>query len=196
VTRRVAQLALLGATPLVIMPPRAQMISRDMASSSGESELIELDEDHAKAIAFNMIFVVWRHRTLVTAYQAEMKLVEELGKRCPEGVGILNVIELEAQPPGADARAAFVQLLNMPQLRHFSVTHEGAGFKAASIRAVVAGTHAFARPKCSHSVHRYLSEAARWHAKEQKALKHEEPAERIERVAFALRGLHRHQYPG
>lgn len=193
-TRHVPQLALLAALPPVIMR-RAQMVS-STADSSQESELIELDEDHAKAIAFNMLFVVWRHRTLASAYYAGMKLVEKLGQRYPEGVGILNVIELEAQPPPADARAAFVELLHLPQLRHFSVTHEGSGFKAASIRAVVAGTHAFARPKCSHSVHRYLSEAARWHVKEQRALQHDEPAERIERVAHALRALHRNQYPG
>lgn len=174
----------------------AEMIDRGIVDpSQGGSELVEVDADHAKAIAFNMLFVVWRRRTLAEAYKAGMRIATELGQRYPEGVGILNIIELEALPPDAAARQAFVDLLHLPQLRHFSVTHEGTGFKAASIRAVVAGTHAFARPKCAHSVHRNLAEAVRWHVKEQRALNHDETPEQIARVARALRALHRHQYP-
>lgn len=171
------------------------MIDRGIADPSQGSELVEVDADHAKAIAFNMLFVVWRHRTLASAYHAGMRIAAELAKRYPEGIGILNIIELEALPPDAAARQAFVELLHLPQLRHFSVTHEGTGFKAASIRAVVASSHALARPKCAHSVHSNLADAVRWHVKKQQALQHDEPAERIERVARALRALHRHQYP-
>jgi hypothetical protein len=171
------------------------MTSVAFADPSQESQLIELDADHAKAIAFNMLFMVWRRRTASEAYAAGMVLIEELGYRYPEGVGVCNVVEVDAIPPDAEARKKFVELLHLPSLRHFSVTHEGVGFKAASVRAIVAGTHAFARPTTQHSVHSRLTDAGRWHARMQLALGHHEPAERIVQVANALRALHRHQFP-
>ena len=173
----------------------AHVIPSSGSDPASESKLIDLDEDHAKAVAFNMLFMVWRRRTLPAAYQGGIALLNDLAKRFPEGVGVLNVVEVDAIPPDAQAREVFAQLLHLPQLRHFSVTHEGSGFKAASVRAIVAGTVAFVRPRCAYGVHRSVSDAARWHAREQGALNHREPPDRIVQIAQALRGLHRNQYP-
>src|SRR5580704_9610333 len=51
-----------------------------------EFELLEIDEDHAKARAFNMLFMVWRRRTLADAYGRSVALARELVAKFPEGM--------------------------------------------------------------------------------------------------------------
>src|SRR3990170_4688527 len=74
------------------------------------------------------------------------------GSRSRQGRGLQHaVLELavpharnrrpDALPPTAGARKLIAELQSLPSVKHYSVTHEGAGFKAASIRAVVAGIH-------------------------------------------------------
>lgn len=159
-------------------------------------DLVDLDEDHAKGLAFNMLFMIWRRRTLATAYTRGMQIVRELGAKYPEGVGVLQVVEVDAIPPDSAARSAFVEFFHLKEINHYSVTHEGSGFKAASVRAIAAAAHAMARPRCAHSVHSTLLSAAEWHAKRQIELGHTEDATRIESIAQALRRLHWEKYPG
>src|SRR5262245_770075 len=121
-------------------------------------KLIEMDADHAKATAFNMLFATWRFHTLPGAYRRGIRLVEEMASAFPEGIGVCQIVEVEAIPPGSETRRAFVEFLRLPAVKHFSVTHEGSGFKAASVRAIVAGVHALGRPTCEHSVHRTIAE--------------------------------------
>ena len=157
--------------------------------------LIEIDEDHAKAVAFNMVFMVWRHRTQNLAYRRGMQLVRELATHFPEGVGVCQVVEVDAVAPDSDTRRAFVEFLRLEPLGHFSVIHDGAGFKAASVRAVIAGVHALARPKCRHAVHSNAPAAAAWHAAAQLELNRHESAHVIEGIVRGLRESHRQRYP-
>jgi hypothetical protein len=159
-------------------------------------DLIDLDEDHAKGLAFNMLFMIWRRRTLATAYTRGMQLVRELGQKYPEGVGVLQVVEVDAIPPDSSARAAFVDFFHLKEIKHSSLTHEGSGFKAASVRAIAAAAFAVARAKSAYSVHSTLLSAAEWHEKRQIELGHREDATRIESIAQALRRLHWEKYPG
>src|ERR1044071_1996620 len=69
-------------------------------------DLLDLDEDHAKGLAFNMLFMIWRRRTLATAYTRGMQIVRELGTKYPEGVGVLQVVAVDAIPPDSAARSA------------------------------------------------------------------------------------------
>jgi hypothetical protein len=158
-------------------------------------EVLDLDEDHAKGIAFNMLFMVWRRRTLATAYTRGMQIVRELGAAYPEGIGVLQTVEVDAIPPDAQARGAFVEFFHLKEIKHYSVTHEGSGFKAASVRAIAAAAHAMARPKCAHSVHSTVASAAQWHERQQVLLARREPAAQIELIAQTLRQMHWDKYP-
>ena len=158
-------------------------------------DVVEVDEDHIKATAFNMLFMDWRRRTLPAAYRRGIDRVHELAKVYREGVGVCQVVEVDAVPPDSETRSMFVEFLRLQHVKHFSVTHEGVGFKAASVRAIVSGVHALARPKCEHSVFPKLSEAARWHEENQRRIGHSEPAARIERVMQGIRKMHRERYP-
>jgi hypothetical protein len=163
--------------------------------SQKDFELVDLDDDHVKGLAFNMLFMVWRRRTLATAYTRGMQLIRELGAKHPEGVGVLQVVEVEAVPPDASARSAFVEFLDLRAIKHASLTYEGDGFKAASVRAIVGGALAVARARSVYSVHSTVSRAAEWHEAQQAQIGHMESAKRIESVAQALRRMHWEKFP-
>jgi hypothetical protein len=158
-------------------------------------DVVEIDEDHVKGTAFNLVFMVWRRRTLVAAYRAGIELVGRLSLKHPSGVGVMNVVETEAVPPDSDARKAFSEFWQQPALKHFSVTHEGTGFKAASVRAIVSGIHALARPNFETSVHSTVADAARWAAAQNRRLGRTDEWTAIEKVVQALRRLHVEKYP-
>jgi hypothetical protein len=158
-------------------------------------ELVEIDEDHAKATAFNMLFMIWRCRTTSEAYERATPLARALFAKFPAGIGVLQVVEVDAVPPDSEARRKFVDFLRLKGLKHYSVTHEGTGFKAASVRAIVAGGHALSRAVCEHSVHAKLSAAAAWHEQQQHELGRHDSAAEIEFIAQAVRELHRERYP-
>jgi hypothetical protein len=166
-----------------------------LQARAGAFELVEIDNDHAKAIAFNMVFMAWRYHTHVGAYRRGIDLAEQLGLRYPNGVGVFQVVEAEALPPTAMTRKAFVEFLRLKPVKHFSVTHEGTGFKAASVRAIVASVHALGRPDCEHSVHKSVDLAAEWHARQQTRIERNESAQQISRAMSKLRALHRERYP-
>lgn len=164
-------------------------------AETGIDSIVELDADHVKATSFNMLFMIWRRRTLAGAYRRAAELVRELADSHPEGIGILQVVELEASPPDAETRNLFRDLLGLDGISHFSVTHEGAGFKAAAVRAIVLGAQSLARPQFPHSVHGSLGAAAAWHAAMQRSLGRHEPAATIHRIAQDLRNFHLDRFP-
>jgi hypothetical protein len=157
--------------------------------------LIEVDEDHAKAIAFNMLFVVWRRKTLGVAYRRGMTIVRDLAAQFPEGVGVCQLVEVDATPPDSDTRRAFVEFMKLETVKHFGVIHDGTGFKAASVRAVMSSVHMLARPKFKLAVHNSVAAGAGWHAVAQAELGRRETPEMIQRIISGLRQLHRDRYP-
>ncbi len=158
-------------------------------------EVVAMDEDHIKGTAFNLLFMVWRRRTLAEPYRGGIQLVNELALKHPEGVGVIQVVETEASPPDSEARKAFTDFLKLTAIRHFSVTHEGSGFKAASVRAITSGVHALARPSFDHAVHSTVAEAARWAAVHNKSIGRNDDWQAIERVMQTLRKIHLDKYP-
>ncbi|MGA7119724.1 MAG: hypothetical protein WBY94_06480 [Polyangiaceae bacterium] len=180
----------------IIVVPNVQRHPGTRGPSIGELfRLAELDEDHVKAIAFNMLFVVWRKRTLAAVYRRSMAIASELSAQFPEGVGVCQIVEVDTTPPDSDARRAFVEFMKVDTVRHFSVIHDGTGFKAASVRAIMSSVHMLGRPKFKMAVHSSVPAAAAWHAVEQVAIGRRETPELIERVVRGLRQLHRDRYP-
>lgn len=158
-------------------------------------EVIAIDEDHIKGAAFNLAFLVWRRRTLAAAYRAGIELVSSLALKNPSGVGVMQVVETDAVPPDAEARKAFNDFMKQTSIKHYSVTHEGTGFKAASVRAIVSGVQAMARPNFEHSVHSTVADASRWAAAQNRRIGRNDEWSAIERLMQTLRRIHLEKYP-
>lgn len=165
------------------------------SSGSDSLELIAVDRDHAKGVSSNMLFMIWRFHTHANAVRPCFEIVADLAARFREGVGVCHVVDAEALPPTAAARKLISEVWRLPTVKHYSVTHEGGGFKAASVRAVVAGIHALARPRCAHSVHRSFADAAVWHAARQSEIGRTDTALQILSTFETLRARHREAYP-
>jgi hypothetical protein len=158
-------------------------------------EVLAMDRDHAKGVAFNMLLMTWRFHTHATVVRPCFEILDRLAELHPEGVGVCHIVAADALPPTAGARKLIAELQSLPVVKHYSVTHEGAGFKAASIRAVVAGIHTLSRASCEHSVHSSFARAAEWHARRQAALGRSETAAQINAAFETLRARHQQQYP-
>jgi hypothetical protein len=160
-----------------------------------ELEVVASDFDHIKGAAFNIAFMVWRRQTLVGPYREGIALANRLALKYPRGVGVMHVVETEATPPDGETRRAFTEFFKQPAIKHFSVTHEGTGFKAASVRAIISGVHALARPGFQLAVHSSVADAARWAAEQNQQLGRREDWQSIERVLQTLRRMHLEKFP-
>jgi hypothetical protein len=161
-----------------------------------EFEIVDLDADHVKATAFNMLFAVWRFHTRYEPYRRCLHWSAELAKHHPEGIGVMHLVEATATLPDAATRRLFNDGARHDAIRHYSVVHTARGFKAASIRAIVAGSFAIARPRAAHSVHASLGEAATWHAEQQRRIGRSESAEQLASIVESLRQLHAERHSG
>lgn len=139
--------------------------------SPGSSDLrvFEVDANHGKAHAKNMLFIVWQKETTAAAYARAAEVILSMAQRFPNGIGVLQTVETGALPPDQAARKKFVKVIEACESRvgHYSVVHEGAGFKAASVRAIMLGVYGYARPTFPHKIFGSLREAARWHVQRQ-----------------------------
>lgn len=160
-----------------------------------ELEVVAVDADHIKGTAFNIAFMVWRRRTLVGPYRDGINLVNSLALKHPTGVGVMHVVETEASPPDGDTRKVFTDFLKQPVIKHFSVTHEGTGFKAASVRAIVSGVHALSRAGFALAVHSTVADASRWAANLNRQIGRHDDWQAIERVMQTLRQIHLEKFP-
>jgi len=162
---------------------------------ASELQILESDPDHVKGVFENLVLLVWRRHTLLGPYRLAIELVRRVATAHPKGFGVMQVVEVSAVPPDGDVRKAFGEMMRVPGIAHLSVTHEGSGFLAASLRAIVSGVHALARPAFAHSVQSSVADAARWAAAQNRAIGAPDAAAAIERAMQALRKLHVDKYP-
>jgi len=160
-----------------------------------ELEVVAIDEDHIKGTAFNIAFMVWRRRTRIEPFREGIQLVSQLTLRHPTGVGVMQVVETDALPPDSETRSALAEFLKRTSIQHFSVTYEGADFKGASVRGIVFGAQALARPSFAYSVHSTVADASRWAASQNRLIGRSDEWQAIERVMQTLRHIHLEKYP-
>jgi hypothetical protein len=107
---------------------------------------------------------VWKGPTTVQLLRRGEQFMEQhLGRR-GEPLLLFTVIEDKAPLPSLEARvelAAYLKRCN-GKLERSVLVFEGEGFRAASVRAVVAGVSLFSRPAYPHRVFGNVSEAARF----------------------------------
>jgi hypothetical protein len=135
--------------------------------SRGEGlRIIGVDEDHGKATSGNMLLVVWKKLTTAQACIGVTRDLSELARRYPQGVGVLQVLEINATPPDAEAREKVLEFLHFcgGRVTHHSLVYGGSGFRAAAVRAIIAGFYLAARPRFAHKVFASLPQAVEWHA--------------------------------
>ncbi len=105
----------------------------------------------------------WRRETRATAVQLLAKLVAQLGKAHPSGIGLMQLVSASARPP--EARAELSQLLETSAqwVRCSSLVVVGEGFRMAAARALAATLIQLARPPFPHKVFASVEQAATWH---------------------------------
>lgn len=157
--------------------------------------LVEVDADHGKAVYGNTVILLWRYHTREEAYRAAIRLIREVTHAHPAGVGVMQVVETQAIPPTDETRQAFKEAYALKGVHHFSVTYEGTGFKAASVRAIVWGAHMMARPNFAHAVHHSVGEAARWIEAQNKQIGYSDDWRQLDRIVDQLRCVQRERYP-
>jgi hypothetical protein len=107
---------------------------------------------------------LWRGKTTVAAMRRAGQIIATYGAERQSRVLLLTVIEEEAPLPTLEARmemVAFLKLANAVVERH-AIVFEGEGFRAASVRAVVAGVALFSRPDYPCRVFGSIGAAARF----------------------------------
>ncbi|HKU38510.1 MAG TPA: hypothetical protein VJR89_10195 [Polyangiales bacterium] len=116
--------------------------------------------------------VMWRDvfalvdqgQTKAEDYPILEALVRDQAERHPGGLACLVIIPPTASPPPDDVRRAISDVLSRlaPKLRCLSWLVEGSGFRAAAVRATLAGLRMWSRPPYPTLVASDLGEALRW----------------------------------
>jgi hypothetical protein len=167
-----------------------------VASSAEDGYLVrESDRDHAVATASNMVFAMWRRKTTPDACRHVIDVAGERARAYPEGIGLTQIIDVEAEPPSAEARRIIVEMMKLPGMNYFAAVHDEGGFKAAALRAVTLGVYALARPTCKVMVHPTFAATAKWQEARQREMGRRESAAHIEGILHGVREFHRNRYP-
>lgn len=153
-------------------------------------EIIDRDDHHVIAAWQNMVFAYWHKETKRAPFLRVCAKLGELGALHKEGVGVCQIVGLLATPPDSATRVEITHLIKDGvdgQLKHYSIVHEGTGFKAASVRAIISASQMMARSKTKVAVFGTIAEAARWHEARQLAIGRTDAARRIEQIMLSLR---------
>lgn len=108
--------------------------------------------------------LVDRGRADVSDYPILERMVREQAEQHPRGLGCLVIIPASANPPPDDVRRAINDVLTnlAPLLRCLCWLVEGRGFRAAAVRAALAGLRIVHRPPYPTTVENDLSAALHW----------------------------------
>ncbi|MEO8178971.1 MAG: hypothetical protein ABI895_09080 [Deltaproteobacteria bacterium] len=100
----------------------------------------------------------------MTALRRGAEIFEEHAAVCENRMLLLTVIEEQAPLPPLEVRMELVSSLKAGngRIERSALVFEGEGFRAASVRAVVAGVSLFSRPEYPHRVFASVGSAARF----------------------------------
>jgi hypothetical protein len=142
----------------------AKIDRASMSIDPTQVQLLAIERDYCFASWNHVFILIWRHDTTLEGLKALDKAMREHETRCPEGSGLLTIIEQGAPMPSSEVRTAMARFLT--ELARFikisAVAFEGAGFRAAAVRGVVTGLTMLARQPYPHKVFATMPEAAQW----------------------------------
>jgi hypothetical protein len=128
---------------------------------------VEIDADHGVGTYRRLVVVVWRHETRAAAVARVGRALKELSAQTRGPVGLLQVVEPTASPPGAEAKQALAHMLKTSAgtVACSALAYLGGGVKMAAARAFITGVAMLSRPAFPHVVFPTVEEAAEWHVK-------------------------------
>jgi hypothetical protein len=111
-----------------------------------------------------LVLAVWRGNTTVAAVRRGDQVLAQYAAECGERVFLLTVVEENSPLPPLEARMELAACLRRAStvVARSALVFEGEGFRAASVRAVVAGISLFSRPEYPHRVFASVGSAARF----------------------------------
>jgi hypothetical protein len=117
-------------------------------------EEIHIDRDHVVGTWRNMLICVWRHQTEERAILNLRPVIDALKAANPTGIGMLTVVEPDADMPSAGARRELPLLLKQVAkgVACSALVFEGVGFRAAAIRALTTTFNMLAAQPFPHKV--------------------------------------------
>jgi hypothetical protein len=93
--------------------------------------------------------------------------LNEFGRSRKNGIALLTIVEVDAPVPESDVRDSVARFLRDSGwcIRTSAVVHEGAGFRASLVRAVVTGLTLAAHQPFPHKVFAAVPLASAWLAR-------------------------------
>lgn len=120
--------------------------------------------DHIFAFWERVMVAVFDGTTSQTAVRRCEELFDKHFQRLRTPMFLLTIVDVPAPLPALEVRMELVASLHRAngKLARSAVVYEGEGFRAASVRAVVAGIAMFSRPTYPHRVFAQVSAAAQF----------------------------------
>jgi len=120
--------------------------------------------DSVFALWDRVALALWRGNTTAGAVRRGSEILAEHAAAWGSRVWLLTVVEENVPLPALEARMELVSLLKNANglVERSALVFEGEGFRAASVRAVVAGVSLFSRPEYPHRVFGSVGAAARF----------------------------------
>jgi len=124
----------------------------------------ESTSDHVLALWDRVVILFFRGKTSLGSIRRCEHLIEEHARRRSEQVLLLTIVDMTAPLPALEVRIEIAGALHRlnGKLARSAVVFEGEGFRAASVRAVVAGVSLFARASYPHRIFSRVGAAGRF----------------------------------
>ncbi len=125
------------------------------------------DENQSLAIFRNVLLQVAHKELFLKDIEHLSEALEELLSRCPQGIGIVTVVEAHAGTPQGTARDAMARLATQVSwgVACNAIIIEGDGFQAAAMRGFAASMNWMIRRSFPHQTFASVVDAAPWVAR-------------------------------
>jgi len=129
-----------------------------------EVRVEESSTDHVLAVWDRVVILFFRGKTSLASIRRCERLIEAHSRQRAEHVLLLTIVDTAAPLPALEVRVEIAGALHRlnGKLARSAVVFEGEGFRAASVRAVVAGVSLFARAAYPHRIFGRVGDAARF----------------------------------
>jgi len=122
------------------------------------------NSDVVIAVWDRVVVAVFRGRTTVAGLRRGREVIAQHSAACNGPILLLTLIEANAPLPHLDARVEIIALLKEAngKVERSGIVFEGEGFRASTVRAIVAGVSLFSRPEFPHRIFASVGSAARF----------------------------------
>lgn len=120
--------------------------------------------DYTSARYHDLVLQLWHRDTTLEGVASLRAAIDKVAAESPQGLRLLVVVEPGASMPPAESRAGIAAFMRdyAKSIRATSLAFEGSGFRAASVRAVVAGLNVVANHPFPYKVFATIGEALWW----------------------------------